>query len=418
MRWRSIRGPLAFVLVGLAALLLSQRWGELQALRLEVGATDRRAPARPSKVSQSFSPKPRARLAEVARGFDQPLFVTHAGDGSGRLFVVEQGGRIRIVKNGTIAARPFLDVTADLDSSAGERGLLGLAFAPDYSRSGIFYIAHTAPGPAGVIRRFRVSADPDRADPASAELVLSMEDPAGNHNGGMLLFGPDGLLWIGTGDGGSGGDPWGNAQNPKSLLGKMLRIDVSRKPYAIPSDNPWVGRPSHRPELWAIGLRNPWRYSFDRVTGELWIGDVGQNAWEEIDVEPPGGGGRNYGWNVLEGSHCYSPRSGCESSGLEQPIHEYDRSHGCSVTGGYVYRGKEVPALAGAYLFADYCQGTVWTLEREAGGAVVVAPLLQARSVSSFGEDQAGELYLCDHAGGVVQRFVAPDAGSRASNEG
>jgi glucose/arabinose dehydrogenase len=418
MRWSSVRGPLALVLVGLAVILLSRRVGELQALRLEAEAASRTPSKRPSRVVEELPGSPRARLTEVARGFDRPLFVTHAGDGSGRLFVVEQGGKIRIVSDGTIANRPFLDVSADLDSSGGERGLLGLAFAPDYARSGVFYVAHTASGPAGVIRRFRVSADPDRAEPASAELVLSMEDPAGNHNGGMILFGPDGYLWIGTGDGGSGGDPWNNAQNPKSLLGKMLRIDVRSQPYAVPADNPWAGRRGYRPELWAIGLRNPWRYSFDRATGELWIGDVGQVAWEEIHVEPPGSGGRNYGWRILEGSHCFSPGSGCPTAGLELPIHEYGHDHGCSVTGGYVYRGRDIPELAGAYLFADYCGGTVWTLERGVDGRPTVAPLLRARSVSSFGEDEAGELYLCDHAGGVVYRFVAPAGAGPAREAG
>jgi glucose/arabinose dehydrogenase len=239
-----------------------------------------------------------------------------------------------------------------------------------------------------------------------------MEDPAGNHNGGMLAFGPDGYLWIGTGDGGSAGDPWGNAQNPKSLLGKMLRIDVRTRPYSIPADNPWRNESGHRPELWAIGLRNPWRYSFDRVTGELWIGDVGQFAWEEIDAVDSRRGGRNFGWNRMEAAHCYEPKRGCVSAGLELPIHEYGHDRGCSVTGGYVYRGNAIPALAGRYLFSDYCSGTVWSLERGAGGEVTVAPLLQARSVSSFGEDEAGELYVCDHEGGVISRIAAPAGGA------
>jgi glucose/arabinose dehydrogenase len=411
MRWRTIRTPLALALAGVVAILAVRRMDEVHAVLLELRAPESVSSVVRARVAESYPDSPRAVLREVARGFDNPLFVTHAGDGSGRLFVVEQGGAIRIVKDGRVLAEPFLDLRRDLDSASGERGLLGLAFAPDYRRSGVFYVAHTAAGPAGVIRRFRVDRDADHADPSSGELVLSMEDPAGNHNGGMIAFGPDGYLYAGTGDGGSAGDPWNNAQNPKSLLGKMLRLDVRTKPYAVPPDNPWVGNDRYRPELWALGLRNPWRFSFDRVTGELWIGDVGQFAWEEIHLEPPGRGGRNYGWKTLEGAHCYSPKQGCAAAGLELPIHEYSHDHGCSVTGGYVYRGRAIPALVGAYLFADYCRGTVWTLDRTEDGAARVAPLLRAKAVSSFGEDEAGEVYLCDHAGGVVHRF-APAGGT------
>jgi glucose/arabinose dehydrogenase len=414
MRWRSIRLPLALGLLGMAAVLVVPRLDEVQAVLLELEAPERVGSPRRATVFEDRPGARRATLVEVARGFRKPLFVTHAGDGSGRLFVVEQGGAIRIVRNGRLLPEPFLDLGRDLDSSSGERGLLGLAFAPDYRTSGVFYVAHTAPGPAGVIRRFRVDRDPDHADPSSGELVLSMEDPAGNHNGGMIAFGPDGYLYAGTGDGGSAGDPWNNAQNTKSLLGKMLRLDVRTKPYAVPTDNPWAGNDRYRPELWAIGLRNPWRFSFDRATGELWIGDVGQFAWEEIHLEPPGRGGRNYGWKILEGAHCYSPKQGCDAAGLELPIHEYSHDDGCSVTGGYVYRGREIPALVGAYLFADYCRGTVWTLDRAEDGATQVAPLLRAKAVSSFGEDEAGELYLCDHAGGVVHRFAPPGGSGRA----
>ena len=374
------------------------------------------AAARRAGAAEAAPARAAPGLVEVVSGLERPLFVTHAGDGSGRLFVVEQGGRIRILRDGRLLERPFLDATDWLDTSAGERGLLGLAFAPDFRRSGVFYIAHTAPGPEVRIVRLRRAQDPDRADPASAELVLSMPDPAPNHNGGMIAFGPDGYLWIGTGDGGGAGDPWDNARRAATLLGKILRIDVSGRPYTVPAGNPLVGRAGARPEIWALGLRNPWRFSFDRATGELWIGDVGQGAWEEIDVEAPRqGGGLDYGWRTMEGRHCFRPRFGCGTAGLALPVHEYGHDEGCAVTGGYVYRGHALSALVGRYLFADYCSGTVWALER--GAAADAAPrverLLESGAmVSSFGEDEAGEIYLCDHRGGRVLRLaVARDGG-------
>jgi glucose/arabinose dehydrogenase len=343
------------------------------------------------------------RLEAVAAGFDRPLFVTHAGDGSGRLFVVEQGGKIRIVRDGRILPEPFLDLGPRLDTSSGERGLLGLAFAPDFASSRRFFVAHTAKttnGPVVRIARYLASATaPDRADPASESVVLEMADPAGNHNGGMIAFGPDGRLWAGTGDGGSGGDPWDNARNPKSLLGKMLRLDLAAATV--------VG--AAPVEIWALGLRNPWRFSFDRATGEIWIGDVGQNAWEEIDVaDSRRPAPLHFGWKTMEGLHCYDPRQGCDAKGLELPVHEYGHDQGCSVTGGYVYRGKAIPALAGTYLFSDYCTGAIWSLVRDAGGKAKVGTLLQSKvRVSSFGEDEAGEIYLCDHGGGRVLRLEA-----------
>ncbi|MEO7974523.1 MAG: PQQ-dependent sugar dehydrogenase, partial [Thermoanaerobaculia bacterium] len=345
------------------------------------------------------------RLEPVATGLSRPLFITHSGDASGRLFIVEQGGRIRLMRDGKLLSEPFLDLTRKLDSSGGERGLLGLAFAPDYATTRRFWVAHTAKsssGPVVRIARYRTSADdPDRADPDSESIVLDMADPAGNHNGGMLAFGPDGRLWTGTGDGGNGGDPWDNARNPSSLLGKMLRLDVSRD-SADASGTATV-------DIWALGLRNPWRFSFDRQTGEIWIGDVGQSAWEEIDVadsrrQAP----LHFGWRTMEGFHCYDPRKGCDSKGLELPLYEYGHDAGCSVTGGYVYRGKAIPALAGKYLFSDYCTGTVWSLARDPSGKASVNALLQSEvQVSSFGEDEAGEIYLCDHGGGRVLQLEA-----------
>jgi glucose/arabinose dehydrogenase len=378
-----------------------------------------RAGLRLSRAASAAPPAEAGALVQavpVAGGFDHPLFVTHAGDGSGRLFVVEQTGKIRIVRGGRVLAAPFLDLGSRLDSSSGERGLLGLAFAPDFATSRRFYVSHTtraAAGPVVRVARYRVGSDPDRADPASESVVLDMADPASNHNGGMLAFGPDGMLWIGTGDGGRAGDPWDNSRNPASLLGKMLRLDVREEPYRLPPGNqPAAGGPrAARGEVWALGLRNPWRYSFDRSTGELWIGDVGQNAWEEIDVaDSRREGPLHFGWKTMEGAHCYEPRSGCDRSGLELPVHEYDRDAGCSVTGGYVYRGREVPALTGRYLFSDYCTGVVWSLARDPAGKATVETVLKTGfAVSSFGEDEAGEVYLCDHSGGRILR-LAPRA--------
>ena len=367
-------------------------------------------PAAPGSPTTAAAPG-RVALERVADGLERPLFVTHAGDGSGRLFVVEQGGTIRILKGGRLLPTPFLDLSARLDSSSGERGLLGLAFPPDFASSARFYVAHTAPGPQVRVTRYRLAEATDRADPASASTVLAMADPASNHNGGMIAFGPDGMLWIGTGDGGRAGDPWDNARDPRSLLGKLLRLDVRREPYAVPGDNPFVSG-GGAPEVWALGLRNPWRFSFDRATGELWIGDVGQNAWEEIDrVDPRRGAGSHFGWKTMEGTHCYAPRSDCPRDGLTLPIHEYGHDLGCSVTGGYVYRGRALPELVGAYLFSDYCTGTVWALRQDAAGRAAVETLLASRlAVSSFGEDETGELYLVDHRGGAVYRLAPAGA--------
>jgi glucose/arabinose dehydrogenase len=399
--WQRCRLVVALGLLAIAALSLSSSLRRLD----ELGAQDLPAPAaRGATPPTPEGPAPVAvRLGEIVSGLARPLFVTEPPGGGG-LFVVEQGGTIRIVRDGRLLDRPFLDLTAELDSSVGERGLLGLAFAPDYPSSGAFFVAHTAPGPAVEVRRFRRSADPLRADPASAERVLAMDDPASNHNGGMIAFGRDGYLYVGTGDGGKGGDPWNNAQDLDSLLGKVLRLDVSRAPYGIPPDNPFTDGRRGRSEIWAYGLRNPWRFSFDRETGELWIADVGQSSWEEVNVEDPRrGGGLNYGWKRMEGRHCYSPRKGCDAAGLHLPIHEYGHDRGCSVTGGYVYRGQAIPELVGLYLFADYCNGRIWALRRDGDAAEVAVLLESRRRVSSFGEDAAGELYVCDHEGTILR---------------
>lgn len=357
-------------------------------------------------------------LTPVFSGLSQPLFITHAGDGSGRLFVVERGGRIQVFDGGTQAT--FLDVSGLITTTGSEQGLLGLAFHPDYPTNGLFSIYYTAQGDlANTLARYRVSAgNPNQADPSSGEVLLSIPDRFTNHNGGMLAFGPDGYLYVGTGDGGSGGDPDGNGQNLNTLLGKLLRLDVnSGAPYRIPPSNPFVGRSDARGEVWAHGLRNPWRFSFDRATGDLYIADVGQGQIEEIDYQPAGSaGGQNYGWDRMEGSTCYDAAS-CDKSGLTMPVAEYDHSAGnCSITGGYVYRGAAVPDLAGAYVYGDYCSGRIWTLRRDGAGAWASSLLTDtAMFISSFGEDQAGELYVTDLAGGQVYRFAGTGAGPTAT---
>ena len=350
-------------------------------------------------------------LEPVLSDFRSPVYVTAPPDGSGRLFVVEQGGTIRIAENGRVLPQPFLDVTA-LVVSGGERGLLGLAFHPRYQENGVFFVAYTARGSGdNTVARYRVTADPNRADPASAAILFAIPDFAPNHNGGMLAFGPDGYLYIGTGDGGGGGDPQRNGQNRSTLLGKMLRVDVDGgDPYAVPADNPFVGDREAAAEVWAYGLRNPWRYSFDRATGDLWIGDVGQNAYEEVNRQPGGSrGGENYGWNRMEGLHCFPIGSRCDQSGLVLPVAEYPTQRPeCAVTSGYVYRGSREPALYGGYFYADYCSGRIWSLHQGPDGAWVDAELLDSDlQISSFGEDEAGELYLTDLRGGGIYRLTA-----------
>jgi len=350
-------------------------------------------------------------LMPVASGFSRPLYVTHAGDGSGRLFVVEQSGAIRAIKDGAVLGQPFLDVSGlisrqALESDYTERGLLGLAFHPHYAENGLFYINYTDVNGHSVISRYSVSADdPDRAEATSATPLLYVEQPYANHNGGQMAFGPDGYLYISLGDGGSGGDPQGNGQNLATLLGKILRIDVTvAEGYTIPADNPFAEREGARPEIWAWGLRNVWRFSFDRATGDLFLADVGQNQWEEINFQPAdSAGGENYGWNAFEGTHVYSGQPA--ASEVVTPVLEYDHSLGrCSVTGGYVYRGERIPALQGVYLYGDWCSGTIWSAAPGADGTwQAVVSLESGRSISSFGEDEAGELYLVDYDGAVLR---------------
>lgn len=348
----------------------------------------------------------------VVTDLDRPVHVTHAGDGSGRLFVVEKAGTIRIVADNATRPQPFLDITTLVGSSGSEQGLLSVAFHPDYGSSGRFFVNYTDKNGDTVIAGYQVSSEPDVADPASGVTLLTIEQPYPNHNGGQVAFGSDGLLYIGMGDGGSGGDPQGNGQDKSALLGKMLRIDVNaqgEQPYGIPADNPYVQDADARPEIWAIGLRNPWRFSFDRETGDLFIADVGQGEYEEIHFQPAtAGSGKNFGWNTMEGTHCFSPRSECDQQGLELPVAEYDHSQGCSVTGGIRYRGAAVPAFGSTYFYGDFCSGRIWGLNEEAGGAWRSTELLESgRSISSFGEDEAGEIYLTDLSDGGLYRLVA-----------
>lgn len=347
----------------------------------------------------------------AARDLNSPVQVTHAGDGSDRLFVVEQPGTIRVVRNGQTLPVPFLDVSS-LIILGSEQGLLGLAFHPQYETNGYFYVNYTRAGDgATVIARYSVSAaSPDIADPSSAQTILTVAQPAANHNGGQVLFGPDGYLYVGMGDGGGVGDPQDNAQNITTLLGAMLRLDVDGgSPYAIPPDNPFVGVPG-ADEIWDLGLRNPWRFSFDRATGDLYIGDVGQGLWEEIDYHAAGTpGGLNLGWNCREGAHDYDFTGICLTATLVDPIAEYSHAEGNAVTGGFVYRGHVYPDLQGRYFYADHGQGKIWSLVKTGSNPDTwSAPALEldtAFNISSFGEDETGELYIVDRAGGTVRRI-------------
>jgi glucose/arabinose dehydrogenase len=369
----------------------------------------------PTAVPTRAAGAPPLALERVVANLDAPLFAQTAPDGSGRLFVLEKIGRIRIARGGDLLPEPFLDIIEKVSVRGAERGLLGLVFHPQYPTNGLFFINYTDVNGDTTIARYQVSkGDPNRADSASAKTILFIKRQYPNHNAGQLLFGPDGYLWIGTGDGGGANDPHGNGQNTNVLLGKMLRIDVDRgDPYAIPPDNPFVNRPGYRPEIWAFGLRNPWRFSFDRATGDLYIGDVGQNRWEEISVVPAGSpGGMNFGWSIMEGAHCFKPADGCDERGLTAPAAEYAHSQGCSVTAGHVYRGKRVPALTGTFIYGDFCSGRVWGMTRQPNGAWVTRDLFTAQmQISSFGEDADGELLLVSYQGGEVYRLVAGSGG-------
>jgi glucose/arabinose dehydrogenase len=350
-------------------------------------------------------------LELVASGLYRPLYLTHAGDGSGRLFVVEQTGVIRVVKDGGLLPEPFLDIRERVelgDRPHTEQGLLGLAFHPDYADNGRFFINYTRRGDGDtVIAEYRVSEDPNVADPMSERVILLAEQPGKDHNGGQLEFGPEGYLYIGLGDGRSSGDPLGNGQKLDTLLGKVLRIDVDRgAPYAIPSDNPFMGRAGVRGEIWAYGLRNPWRFSFDRQTGRLFLGDVGQDHWEEINLVVKGG---NYGWNVMEGRHCFQPPEGCDRRALLLPITELaHRPYGAyAIIAGYVYRGKRFAELRGRFFFGDWSMGRIWSLRETALHQWEREELIKTSfHISSFGEDEEGELYVVDYSQGALYRIA------------
>ena len=358
-------------------------------------------------------------LQPQVTGLTMPVGMTHAGDGSGRLFVVLRAGRI-VVVSGSAVTGTFLNIESLVACCVSEQGLLGLAFHPQYESNGFFYVNYINNSGNTVIARYRVSTNPNLADPASATTILTVAQPAANHNGGHLAFGPDGYLYIGLGDGGGAGDTANNAQNLGTLLGKMLRIDVNGgTPYAIPPDNPFRATPGARPEIWARGFRNPWRYSFDRQTGDLFIGDVGQGSREEVDVEPANDpGGRNYGWRLMEGTACFNPSTGCNNGTLTLPVLEYTHAEGCSITGGYRYRGTAHPALFARYFYGDFCQGKIWGATEQGAGAWTTALLLDSSlSISSFGEDEQGEVYVV-HMGtsqasftdGAVYRITVPAA--------
>jgi len=341
------------------------------------------------------------RIERIASGLSGPVFLTSPA-GDARLFVLEQPGRIRIIADGQLLATPFLDIVARV-GSGGERGLLGLAFHPSHASNGYFFVYFTDRQGNTRIERFSVSGNPDVADAQSAQLVLAVDQPFGNHNGGQVSFGPDGKLYIALGDGGSGGDPQGHGQNRATLLGSLLRLDVDAgQPYVIPADNPFVADAGMRGEIWAYGLRNPWRFAFDRTTGRLYIADVGQNAWEEINVAPASQAGINYGWNIMEGMHCFG--AGCNDDGLMLPAVEYGHADGCSVTGGYVYRGTRIPEIAGHYFYSDYCGGWLRSFRFEDGRATEPTDWqIDAGSVLSFGEDASGELYVLTANGSVYR---------------
>ena len=347
--------------------------------------------------------------------FTRPVDLQAPRDDTNRIFVVEQAGVIRVFENrdDVAAADVFLDIRDRVRDNGNEEGLLGLAFHPSFARNGYFFVNYTASSPRRtVVSRFALDpTEPSRADPSSEVVFLEFNQPFGNHNGGQIAFGPDGYLYIATGDGGSAGDPLRNGQNPNTLLGAILRIDVDREAggrrYAIPPDNPFAGRAgTHREEIYAYGLRNPWRFSFDPETGTLWAGDVGQNAFEEIDIIVRGG---NYGWNVREATHCYEPRTNCPDDGLVPPVVEYGRNKGISVTGGYVYRGSRIPEYFGRYFYADYGSGRIWSLSYDGTSVIENTELANTNlNISSFGVDASNELYMCAFDG-LIYRFKRPE---------
>ncbi len=350
--------------------------------------------------------QPQISLQPIVSGLEAPVLLTHAGDGSGRMFIVEQRGRLRVLRGGQLLPQPYLDITGKIEFG-GEKGLLGRAFHPRFPENRRFFVNYTTRVSGQlktVIAEYLASTTNADVAATNERILLEFDQPFDNHNGGHLAFGHDGFLYVATGDGGSGGDPMGNGQNLGSLLGKILRLNVdSGSAYGIPPDNPFTATPGARPEIWAYGLRNPWRFSFDRTTGRLFAGDVGQNAREEVDIIVRGG---NYGWNITEGTACYPPSvSSCSRAGLVGPIADYGRTEGSSVTGGFVYRGRSARrALWGSYIFGDFGSGIIWRLFETQGGSWQREELLRSGvNISSFGEDERGELYVVDYSGKINQ---------------
>jgi glucose/arabinose dehydrogenase len=385
-------------------------------------APTERVPASPSeRPSEDVVPPPgdddrpdlgsvRVGLDPVVEGLDQPLFVVGPADGTGRLYVAEQPGVIRVVEDGRLRDKPFLDIS-DRVRAGGERGLLGLAFPPAYGTGrDELYVHYSDSNGDTMVSSFRATGDDlGTADPASERTILTQEQPYPNHNGGWIGFDADGMLLIGLGDGGAGGDPENRASDLGTILGKLLRIDVlgaGDAPYAIPEDNPFVGQDGARPEILHYGLRNPFRDSVDLATGDIWIGDVGQGAWEEVDVAPADARGLDFGWRRWEGRHCFDEAAGCDETGVTMPVTEYPHADGCSVIGGVVYRGDAIPALRGAYLFGDYCSGNLWAIDAGLDGPQAPILLLETgRQISSIGMDDSGEVWITD-LGGALLRLV------------
>ncbi len=371
-------------------------------------------PSAPMASRADLAPPPKFALAPFVAGLEDPLEVAVRPDHPSDVYVAEQAGRVRLVRDGELMTTPLLDIAGRV-TAGGEQGLLGLAFHPD-PKDGRFFVYYTALDGSQVLSSFRMpSGGEDVADGRSETVMLTMADRFSNHNGGALAFGPDGDLYVSTGDGGGGGDPLKTGQRLDTLLAKVLRLDVdpagvAGRPYRIPPDNPFVNRSGARPEIWLTGLRNPWRMRFDRGTGDLWIGDVGQGAWEEINVDRAGVGGLDYGWNLMEGFDCYPPgrATDCATPDLTLPLAAYGHDQGCSVIGGTVYRGTGLPVLQGWYVFADYCSGRMWVLDPAGGGRrQPIVALDSGRSISAIGEDASGEVLVTDLSGGAVLRVTA-----------
>jgi|RhiMetdeSRZDD1v2_1073273.scaffolds.fasta_scaffold56199_4 glucose/arabinose dehydrogenase len=387
----------------LAALLMA-----ISGVPTAVASVDRGPAAASSPIAPTALGSGQLTVVKVTGGLSSPLGVTHAGDGTHRLFVVEQAGRVRIVQGGKITGT-FLDIRSKV-LSGGERGLLGLAFHPDFATNGFLFVYYTRPDGDIVIARMQANGAKTFASASTLDPILAIGHSLhSNHNGGALAFGPDGYLYAAVGDGGGAGDPQENGQNVNSLLGKVLRVNPTLGPtatYAIPADNPFVGMANHRAEIWDYGLRNPWRITFDRSTGDLYIADVGQSRREEVDLEDVADpGGNNYGWNDMEGTLCYEPSSGCATANRVLPVAQYSHTYGCSITGGYVYRGSHVD-LQGLYVYGDYCSGRLWTMNANGTGETIRRDT--SLNISSFGESESGELFLTD-LNGSLYRVIAPE---------